>query len=672
MIYTVDTFNYVSIEQTPCQVRRRGNQGRRHNERKYKDIIAAFDIETTNDEESLQAFMYIWQFQLNEDTVIGRTWEEFGRFMRGLAERLKENEYIMIFVHNLSFEFQWLRGLYDFTPEEVFAVEPRKVLKCEMMEHFEFRCSYLQTNMSLAEFTHKMGVEDKKLSGEEFDYSKKRYPWTKLTDRELLYCVNDVRGLVEAMRKQIDLEGDDLYRVPYTSTGYPRRDLRAALRHYNKNDLIAQLPDYDVFCMLRSAFRGGDTHSNRYYTGLIVRDVKSYDRASSYPDVMVNCMFPMGPWMKDENVDMAWVLRRIYRHHRACLMRVKLFNVRLTDPSWGDPYLAKAKCENVLHADIDNGRILCADYLETTITDIDFKIIMEEYTFDYMEVEKFYHARYGKLPLQMRNTILEYFHRKTDLKGVEGQDLYYGKAKAKLNALYGCTVQNPCRPTIDFLDDFIERDEDEEEMLDKANKHAFLNYAWGVWVTSAARMELFRAIKLVHDSPGSYFIYCDTDSVKYIGDADFSALNDSLKRRSQASGACATDPKGKKHYLGVWEYEGKYKTFKTLGAKKYVYTDDEGLHVTIAGVNKKKGAEELKAKGGVTAFLPGFVFTTAGGTESIYNDHPPMDHITREGKDIQIISNLYMYDSEYTVGITADYFRILERARDWKLANEKN
>lgn len=667
MIYTVDTFNYVSIEQTPCQKRRKGNQGKRHNERKYKDIIAAFDIETTNDEDSLQAFMYIWQFQLNEDTVIGRTWEEFGRFMRGLAERLKENEYIMIFVHNLSFEFQWLRGLYDFEPEEVFAVEPRKVLKCEMMEHFEFRCSYLQTNMSLAEFTHKMGVTDEKLSGEEFDYSKKRYSWTELSDRELLYCVNDVRGLVEAMRKQMELENDSLYTLPFTSTGYVRRDVRAAMRHYNKNDLKAMLPDYDVFCLLREAFRGGNTHANRYYSGLIMKDVKSYDRASSYPDVQVNCMFPMGPWIKDDKVDMAWVLRRIYRHHRACLMRVRLFNVRLTDPGWGAPYLAKAKCRDVQHADIDNGRILCADYLETTITDIDFKIIQEEYTFDYIEVTDFYHARYGKLPLQLRNTVLQYFHDKTTLKGIPEQELYYMKQKNKLNSIYGMSVQSPVKQTIDFMDDFVERSDDERELLDKANAHAFQSYAWGVWTTAHARYELEKAIRIA----GNGFIYCDTDSVKYIGDADFSALNDSLKRRSQASGACATDPKGKKHYLGVWEYEGQYKTFKTLGAKKYVYTDDEGLHVTIAGVNKKNGAAELKAKGGVTAFRPGFVFTTAGGTESVYNDHPPMDHITREGKDIQIISNLYMYDSEYTVGITADYFRILERAQDWKKANEK-
>ena len=669
MIYNVDTFDYVAIEQIPCQVRRRGNQGRRHNEKKYKDIIAAFDIETTNDDESCQAFMYVWQAQLNDVTVMGRTWEEFRTFLGRIAERLKENEYIVIFVHNLSFEFQFLRGIYDFSQEEVFAMEPRKVLKCEMMEHFEFRCSYLQTNMSLAEFTHKMGVADEKLSGEDFDYSKARYPWTELSDEEIHYCVNDVKGLVQAMEKQMELEEDSLYTLPFTSTGYVRRDVRAAMRHFNWYDLKMMLPDYEIFCMLREAFRGGNTHANRYYSGLIMRNVKSYDRASSYPDVQVNRLFPMGPWMKDENVDMNWVLRRIYRHHRACLMRIKLFNVRLSDPGWGAPYLAKAKCRNVLAGDIDNGRILSADYLETTITDVDFKIIMEEYTFDYMEVTEFYHARYGKLPLQLRNCVLKYFHDKTTLKGIPEQELYYMKQKNKLNSIYGMSVQSPVKQTIDFLNDFIERNEDERDLLEKANSHAFQSYAWGVWTTAWARYELEEAIRLA----GNGFIYCDTDSVKYIGDVDFSSLNERLKRRSKENGAAAKDPKGKTHYLGVWEYEGEYKTFKTLGAKKYVYTDQDGsVHVTIAGVNKKKGAEELAARGGVTAFRPGFVFREAGGLESVYNDEPEISELIREGRSIPITSNGYMRDSEYTVGITGDYMRILERARDWKLATEKN
>ena len=667
MIYDVSTFPIEYIRETPCQKRRKGNQGRRDNTRKYKDLICAFDIETTNDPDSFQSWMYVWQAQIGAYTVMGRTWDEWMDLLYKIAAVLADDVYLVIFVHNLSFEFQYLRGIYQFKPEEVFAIESRKVLKCEMLDHFEYRCSYLQTNMSLAEFTVKMGVTDQKLSGEDFDYSIVRYPWTELTEEEIHYCVNDVKGLCEAMKKQMDLEEDSLYTLPYTSTGYVRRDVKAAMRHYNKNDLKAQLPDYEIFCMLREAFRGGNTHANRYYSGLIMRDVKSYDRASSYPDVQINCLFPMGPWIHEPDADINRVLRKIYRQHRACLMRLAFFNIKLKDPGWGCPYLAKAKCRNVIGAENDNGRILRAEYLECTVTSVDLDIILREYEFDFCDVKDFCHARYGKLPLQLRNTVLEYFHRKTNLKGVEGQELYYMKAKNKLNSVYGMSVQSLVKQSIDFLNgEFIEREDDEEELLEKANAHAFQNYAWGVWTTAWARAELEKAIRLVGDG----FLYCDTDSVKYVGDVDFSKLNGELMRRSMENGASATDPSGKTHYLGVWEDDGHYEKFRTWGAKKYAYVEDGELHVTIAGVNKKKGAEELASRGGLTAFRPGFTFRTSGGLESVYNDDPEVRELIREGHRLPITSNVYMYDSTYQVGITGEYERILTRAGDWRQAQK--
>lgn len=663
MIYSVNNFDYSLISKAKNQRRKKGNQGKRNNKRVYKDIICAFDIETTNDRESVQAFMYVWQFQFNDITIMGRTWNEFLTLLQRMAEQLNRDQYIVIFVHNLSFEFQFLRGIYDFTKEEVFAVDFRKVLKCEMFNHFELRCSYLQTNMSLNEFTHKMGVQDVKLSGEDFDYSKARYPWTPLTDQELQYCINDVKGLVEAMRIQMDLEHDTFYTLPLTSTGYVRRDVKAAMRHYNRQDLKDMLPDYNVFCMLRESFRGGNVHSNRYYTNCILHDVHSNDYASSYPNVQINCRFPMSAWIREDGMDLDRCLLKIYKHKRACLMRVKLFDVKLKDPMWGAPYLAKAKCRNIKNCENDNGRVLSAEYLETTLTDIDFKIVLDEYEFSWIEFTDFYHCRYGLLPKQLRETVLEYFRRKTELKGVSGEELYYMKAKNKLNSVYGMSVQSPVKQSIDFEHDFILRNDDETELLNAANKKAFMSYAWGVWTTAHARAELEEAIKMC----GDRFVYCDTDSVKYLGTIDFDSFNAKKKRRSEENGAVAVDPAGVKHYLGVMEHDADYSEFATMGAKKYAYRYPDGkLGITIAGVNKSKGADELEAARGLSAFKEGFVFRKAGGAESIYNDVPAVDHIIREGRKIPITSNLYIKDSEYTLGITGEYYRILQHANVWR------
>ena len=48
--------------------------------------------------------------------------------------------------------------------------------------------------------------------------------------------------------------------------------------------------------------------------------------------------------------------------------------------------------------------------------------------------------------------------------------------------------------------------------------------------------------------------------------------------------------------------------------------ENDELHITIAGVNKKLGAEELQERGGLEVMEDGFVFRKGGGTESKYND----------------------------------------------------
>lgn len=117
--------------------------------------MTAFDIETSTIPGTQQAIMYIWQWQIGDFTVIGRTWEEFRDLCYRLKALCKEDQYIVVYVHNLSFEFQFLAGIYEFQPEDVFCIESRRILKCDMLGCLEFRCSYRHSNMSLDEFTRK-------------------------------------------------------------------------------------------------------------------------------------------------------------------------------------------------------------------------------------------------------------------------------------------------------------------------------------------------------------------------------------------------------------------------------------------------------------------------------------------------------------------------------------
>lgn len=665
---------------------KRGNPSMRDRPR-YINLVTAFDIETTRLPDIEQSFMYIWQWQLGEDcTIIGRTWEDFNKFTKLLTTYIKQafgdKAKLVVWVHNLSFEFSFLKGIYPFKTREVFCMERRKVVKCSMFDCLEFRCSYIHSNMSLDLFTKKMNCTVRKLTGT-FDYDKIRYPWTELTKEELAYCINDVRSLVEAITKEMELDGDDLGTIPMTSTGYVRRDAKAAIQSDNgwRYFIRDQLPDFEFYLALREAFRGGNTHGNRFMVGKILKNVHSVDRSSSYPDVLVNCKFPVSQFEYRGAITEERLLKNIDIHKKAAVIRVSFTNLELKDQWCGCPYLTKDKCRDIANGVFDNGRILSADFCSTTLTDIDYKIVRNQYSGD-MIIHHSWFARYGYLPQCFRDLIIDYYKKKTDLKGVEEQKVFYDKIKNKINALYGMTAQNPVKDNIIFADaehtlkfydehpDFVRPKNDggnfipdlsktPEELLIKYNSKTFLVYQWGVWVTAHARRELQEMI----DLSGDNFVYADTDSVKYIGELDLTEYNTRIKRRSEENNAVAFDRQGIAHYMGVFEKEkdADAEEFITLGAKKYAYVCNGKLTVTCAGVNKKLGGVELQKAGGLKAFKPGMVFKDAGGTEAVYNDNVDF-WIERDGHKLHITDNVVIRPSEYTLGVTNEYKILLHRA----------
>lgn len=638
------------------QKREKGfSQNARARKRTYKDCLCAFDIETTTIDEIEQSIMYIWQFQLDDLTIIGRTWTEFRDLCEKAASVLEDDTYIVVYVHNLSFEFQWLSSVFAESLDNIFCMDARKVLKFDILNHIEFRCSYLHSNMSLGEYTRKMQVKDFKLSGDTFDYSIKRYPWTPLSDfkdYEIRYVINDVKGLVEAIRIEMAMYGDNLYSFPLTSTGYVRRDTKHVLGKY-KDKIRQLLPDIELMRALRDAFRGGDTHANRYYSGQVInnRIIHSVDESSAYPSVILGHKYPMTEFIKVRNTDYSRIYKFIQSGRYAYVLKVVLYDVRLRDRFWGCPYIPRAKASGIIGGVYDNGRVLKAERLMITITDIDLRILLQEYDFD-LEVLEAWKSKYGDLPYEYRDLVLGYYERKTKLKGDKENEVYYGKTKALLNSLYGMMAQNPLKEEIVYVgNEFLIEDKSEEELLRNYNRTAFLCYQWGVWVTAYARQALHNGIHHVVDNGGE-FLYCDTDSIKYYGEVDFTGINDELKSRMPY----AEDNKGKRHYLGVWEPEEDMSEFITLGAKKYAdRTLDGKLHVTIAGVGKRKGAEELERAGGLDAFRIGFRFDEAGGSEVIYNDEDYGVYYI-DGHYINIRKNIVIKPSFYTLGITNEYF----------------
>lgn len=720
-------FDFSQLDDIKPAPRRKGNPaGRGKNRPEYLPIIATMDTETTTlvIDNRKHAFVYVWMFYFPHiDTMItGRVIADYDKFLKELSGHL--SAVLLCFVHNLSFEYSYISGVYQFGTDpknpDVFSVKPRKILTARMYK-VEHRCSMMLSNLSLAAYTKEMGVEHKKLSGQEFDYSKIRYPWTDLSAIEWAYCTHDVVGLAECVKKEMELSGKDIYHFPLTSTGFVRQDLRFSVRHIADNLFKKIQPDFNLYQALRRAFRGGDTHANRLIVGEPVPAGFSRDRSSSYPDVQCNRMFPMSVFKPCERLDWDYVWERHEKYNKALLLVVKLYDVELRDENWGFPYIPAdywhvdlPKSEDYGYDPVvyDNGRVLSTPWVYMIVTDVDMAIILEEYRFS-IEIYQAWEARYGYLPPAFTDVVKYYYGMKTKLKGDDSQKVMYNKMKARLNSVYGCTAQDIIKADLTYNDEicnwiecvtdkdsgnvfyaphpvFTSSESEFGEALEMAwNKvlfdlkieGAWLPYQYAVWTTSLARFELHRGLWNVH-SQGGLCLYCDTDSVKYIGDhVTWDALNQSLMDNSVEHGAFADDKNGERHYMGVWEKEGKathsFQRFATLGAKKYAYEELDpkecslDLHCTIAAVSKKKGAAELAAAFGPYALdrfalcranENEFVFRDAGGTALIYNDDDDITICDSEGNDLHIGRNVVITDDTYELSMSDDYERLVKNS----------
>ena len=181
-------------------------------------------------------------------------------------------------------------------------------------------------------------------------------------------------------------------------------------------------------------------------------------------------------------------------------------------------------------------------------------------------------------------------------------------------------------------------------------------YSWGLYTTAWGRYALEQGLTAFGDDA----IYCDTDSVKGISSARIRKRIDKINKETirlceEKGGYC--DVGGKRYYLGIfeWETEQPYKSFITLGAKKYAYVDEKGFHITISGVNKKIGALEMQD---INKFRPGFIFKDAGGKTLYYND-VGKHYIEVDGCRMLTASNVGMVDSTYELGVTDEYAELI-------------
>ena len=630
-------FNYSILKYIPYRYLR-GNR----NYQSYNDVIIMADTETSkkiNDEPYIEKGQTKYKTYHNHVvcwTISIRAFNKnictlYGRKPSKMIETIARIHAAMpgmqtfIYFHNLSYDYVFCRQFmfkeFGF-PIRALNTKPHYPIYIEFANGIIFKDSLILAQRKLEKWAEDLNVEHKKEVGA-WDYNKIRNQNDPLTDDEKRYIEHDTLAGVECLDLTLNALNKKIYSIPLTATGVPREKTRRRGKRKAHDEFLKMALTYSQYEKQTKLFHGGYTHGNRKYIDQLIDEkfmfeilhakdprVKCADIASSYPTAMVAFKLPMEKFTPCKNCKTDYILENAEKY--AFMFKLIAVNIELKTDDEPMPALQFSKCLKTINAIQDNGRILAANYIEIYLNEYDLMVIDEQYKMEKhicIEVE---YAYKDYLPRWFTDFIYECFVDKTMLKG--GDPVLYAIAKSVANCNYGNTVQKAIMPDInedyntgEYTEDILGDPQTKyEEYLNKVT--TILPYQWGVWVTSIGFYRVHKLFKccripLYGDTDSSYGIDWDEEKL--------AAYNEEIKNRLLANNYPPVIKDGREYWLGVAEHEGlkdTYTEFKYMGAKRYCgrCAADNEIHITVAGVPKKKGAKCLNND--INNFHPGFVF----------------------------------------------------------------
>lgn len=610
-----------------------------------------------------KGYCYLWSFGVDDNFFYGRTLDEFKDMLETLEDYFYKTK-IIIYVHNLSFEFQFL--INELTEKiNVFARTERHPLKFSwgFYKNIEFRCSYFLTGMKLEKLTDSFKLPIKKLVGD-VDYKKIRNSKTKLTKKDLNYNETDNKVVFELIKKFKE-KYEHVDKIPLTMTGIVRRECQELFENDEKyHKKIAEIfpSDLNLYYFLMQAFAGGYTHANYIYVNQLLKNIFSVDEASSYPAQMCAKKYPL-KFKKIENIDLDNLDKE-----KAYIFENTFENIEATT---FNTYISYSKCTKINKFILDNGRVRKAETLTLVLTNVDYNIIKQCYKWQNCTVSTAYIANTEYLDKKYILKILDLYNKKTKLKHED--ETVYLDSKRKINSLYGMMVTALLQDSVTFSagewgTKKLTNNKAQNELFKIQEKNTiFLVPQWGVWVTAYAREALWYCILKMD----SNVVYDDTDSVKFKKCKNATKIiNDYNKKiTKELKTMCdfynieknllsPVDDENVSHPLGVFELELGYKQFKTLGAKKYAYIHkgSKDIEITIAGV--PKSASKCLKK--LDEFTKDFEFTDdeSGKKGVAYNDNQSSTILIDYQGNKEYRKDKYgicIYNTSYKVNNINDY-----------------
>lgn len=673
--------DYKSIDRTLADIN--WEYSSRRGKGKICDNLIAFDIETSSafidssgrlisvnaDAEGKEkvSLCYLWTVAVEYNIFRGRTLESFKAFLEDLTKVVDAQ--IIIYIHNAAFEFQFLRNVLE--GMTVFARENRRPIYFGWC-NIEFRCSYMLTRLSLANWAKSKRLPHQKLMGN-LDYTILRTPYTILWDYELDYTDADVLVMIDGLQEYKDEYGS-VWNIPITQTGIVRREYNhrmAGETKYQKHMRDIYPKSIAEYKELLDVFSGGYTHANMMQANITLKNVTSRDATSAYPWHMLSKTYPNTRFyhtqyntrIVEDSVKFSWIAD------------LEFYNIKSFTYN---TYISGSKCTKIVGAVYDNGRIIQADYLRIKITNVDFDIIKRCYKYDILLIRDFAYAINDYLPDILCRYIAELFCDKTKLKNVVGREALYAKKKEHINAMFGMAVCRDIKDDIEYIDEDWTKILLTPELYDKKLSKKLRNLSRlntsvqsGVWITAYQRQSLWSFI--LSDTEMDFdTVYMDTDSNKHFNEdmhAPLFAAYNAKVRQTQLD-VCdrlgiaidmlrPKDIKGREQSIGEYVIDEVYDEFKTLGAKRYAFKQDGKIGITVSGVPKS-------AAGVLTSldeFKDGLIFPPEKTGKNIlsYNDNQGTIVFNKGGYDEFVSAYRYgvcVYPTGYKLGL-GEYLDLL-------------
>lgn len=643
---------------------------------KIYNLSIGCDIETTNNRATRTAFMWVWSINFNGVPISGRTWQDFFDCLEYLKAHYKKAD-LMIFIHNLPFEASFLLPRLDKMDdiERVFATDIRQVIEIRTKSGYIYRDTAVLSGMSLKALADNF-CETKKAVGD-LDYNIPRNSNTPIKQREWHYIYNDTRILFEYGLQVHHEYTENKQTIPLTATGKVRRTLKNTIGskyiHYVKERMYELYPksedEYKLLMMF--LFRGGYVHAQTAACGKVWENIDSWDEVSAYPAVMLQERYPMGPFEEfaPEMFD--------YYYKKPNIAIYGMFTFYNIHSKTAHCIESKHKVISEQNAFYENGRLSCAAEITVLITEIDYKLYKMFYKWENKEVHWCKKTYKKPLPKYLRETVeklyIEKYEIKQQLAGMEKEGkeeteeyktLYkkYMVVKGKVNACYGMTVSRLNMHLYSYkggqwVKENQKKKDGTTKTYDDYIQEQLLSPYWGIYITAYARERVLS----VFLKCGRKALYGDTDSGKVTHGCDDIFIEHNKKIEAINKMYCTTYNLNFEIFknLGCFEKEATYRRFKTLGAKRYIYTvikdGAEKFKVTVAGMPKEKLSQALQDKGvkkGFKFFDDGMKFEDSGKLTHVYHDETTA---IIDGEEMHELGGCYLEPAPFCMTI-ADAF----------------